>query len=232
VHAGGDLAKVKALLRSLRRKINPRYAWLSDSARRGIATVLDVGGEPRDSMLAATFLPNCRFTALNIVQSGPMAPGAEFIRCDLDRDRLAAVAGRRFDYVISSHTLEHLRDGIGLIKDLAELVADGGRLYLEWPSPRSRHFPLRGVGLHFEDDPTHVATIALEDAVRRVQASGLTILAAGPRRNRLRALLAPILFLRTALRFRRLVLYDFWDWTGYADMICAVRPGDRRADPP
>jgi len=221
---------MRAIFRSLRRRLNPRYAWLSDSARHGIATVLDVGGEPRDSVLAATFLPNCRFTALNIIRSGPAAPGAEFICSDLDHDRLAAVAGRRFDYVISSHTLEHLRDGVGLIGDLAALVADGGYLYLEWPSPRSRRFPIRGIGLHFEDDPTHIATIALDDAVRRVQAAGLTILAAGPRRNRLRALLAPILFARTSLRFRRLVLYDFWDWTGYADTICAVRLRDRRAD--
>jgi len=222
---------VTALLRALRRRLNPRYAWLTDTARRDIATVIDIGGEPRDSELAATFLPNCRFTTLNIVQSGPVAPDAEFIRCDLDHDRLAPVAGRHFDYVISSHTLEHLRDGVGLIEELAALVDEGGHLYLEWPSPRSRRFPIRGLGLHFEDDPTHVATIALDEAVRRLRAAGLTILAAGPRRNRLRALLAPILFVRTSFRFRRVVLYDFWDWTGYADMICAVRPGARRPGP-
>lgn len=207
----------------LLRRLNPRYGWLSDTARRRIATVLDVGGEGQDSFLAAAYLPGSRFTALNIAAPGSLAAGARFIRCDLDRDGLASLAGRRFDYVICSHTLEHLKTGSGLIDGLADLVAEGGCLYLEWPAERSQRFPFRGLGLNFYDDPTHVTSLTLRHAQERLEARGLTILTAGPRRNWLRAALAPLLFVKSVIRFRRLVLYDFWDWTGYADRVCAIR---------
>ncbi len=207
----------------LLRRLNPRYGWLSGAARRRIATVLDVGGEGQDSFLAAAYLPGSRFTALNIAAPGPLAVGAGFIRCDLDRDGLASLAGRRFDYVICSHTLEHLKTGASLIEGLADLVDEGGYLYLEWPAIRSQRFPLRGMGLNFHDDPTHVTSLSLDHVRQRLEAQGLTILAAGPRRNWLRVALAPLLFVKSVIRLHRVVLHDFWDWTGYADRVCAVK---------
>lgn len=214
-------------LTSLLQALNPRYEWLPVDARHRTLSVLDVGGEGRDGMLARRYLPRCRFTVLNIadvtsdVRYAPYI--SEFIHEDLNQNGLAALAGRTFDYVICSHTIEHLENGLAIVDGLAALVAEGGHLYLEWPSVRSQHFPIKGLGLNFHDDPTHVRSFGLEEVRERLEAQGLTILAAGPRRNRLRAALAPLLFLKTALRFRRIVLYDFWDWTGYADVIRAVR---------
>lgn len=208
----------------LKRRLNPRYSWLPTGARASIRTVLDIGGEGIDSFLAARYLPGVRFTAINIVLPGQLAPGAEFLHADLDQQGLAAVAGRRFDYVICSHTIEHLIRGTDLLEKMAALVDDGGYLYLEWPSLRSLQFPLRGFGLNFHDDPTHVNPLALETAVERLRGAGLSILAAGPRRNRLRRLLTPLLLVWTCLKHGRFVLYDFWDWTGYADCVCARRP--------
>ena len=212
----------------LKRQLNPRYNWLPSAARAEIGSILDIGGEGTDSFLAAQYLPRARFTAINIAVPESLAPGAVFIQADLDRDGLAAVEGDRFDYVICSHTLEHLGRGTDLLADIAARIAPGGYLYLEWPSLRALDFPLRGLGLNFYDDPTHVTPIGLEKALDRLRQSGLTILVAGPRRNRFRQILAPLLFVRSCWKHRRVVLYDFWDWTGYADRICAYRPKDIR----
>ncbi|OYQ37162.1 hypothetical protein CHU95_02105 [Niveispirillum lacus] len=212
------------MLTGLKRLLNPRYNWLPPAARASIHTVLDIGGTGIDSHLAARYLPRCRFTALNIIEPDSMAPGAEFLRTDLDREGLSTVQGRRFDYVICSHTIEHLVKGTDLLTEMAALVADGGYLYLEWPSERSQRFPLRGRGLNFHDDPTHVTLISLEKAVASLEMAGLFILSAGPRRNRWRQVLAPLLLPRSWVKHGRFVLYDFWDWTGYADHICARRP--------
>jgi hypothetical protein len=210
------------------RRLNPRYCWLPDDFRRRALTVIDVGGDARDGYLAKLYLPNCRFTAINIQD---LAAGSryarhleEFIHSDLDTDGLSGVAGRAFDYVICSHTIEHLKTGRDIIDGLAALVAEGGHLYLEWPSTRSRRFPVRGLGLNFHDDASHVSSFDLDEVRTQLGARGLTIIAAGPRRNWLRAVLAPLLVLKTAYRHRRVVLYDFWDWTGYADMVRAIRP--------
>lgn len=216
------------MLKPLLRRLNPRYCWLPPEMRRRAISVLDIGGEASDGTLAKRFLPLCRFSAINLRRLTADRRHAhnidESILSDLDVDGLTTVAGRRFDYVICSHTIEHLRNADSIIDGLAALVAEGGHLYLEWPSIRSRGFPIRGLGLNFHDDPTHVSSFELDAVRARLEKQGLVILAAGPRRNGLRAALAPVLFLRTVFRHRRPVLYDFWDWTGYADMIRAVRP--------
>ncbi len=209
----------------IKRQLNPRYSWLPPTTRASIRSILDIGGEGIDGFLAARYLPDARFTAVNIAVPKALAPGAKFLWADLDRQGLAAVLNGQFDYVICSHTLEHLARGADLLAEMATLVAPGGYLYIEWPSSRAQSFPVRGLGLNFYDDPTHITAISLTTATDQLRDAGLSILSAGPRRNRLRQALAPLLLVRSCWKHGRFVLYDFWDWTGYADSICAHRPG-------
>lgn len=211
------------MLMQVKRLLNPRYSWLAPAVRASIRTVLDIGGTEIDCQLAARYLPGCHYTAVNIIKPVATPPGVEFLQTDLDREGLSVLQGRRFDYVICSHTLEHLVRGKELLTEMGDLVGDGGYLYVEWPSERSQRFPLLGVGLNFHDDPTHVTSLSLQDAVTSLQESGFCILSAGPRRNRLRQWLAPLLLFHSWIKHGRFVLYDFWDWTGYADHVCAKR---------
>lgn len=215
------------LLTKLKKHLNPRYCWITPQIQSKIYTILDIGGEGIDSFLAARYLPEARFTALNISDPGTLAPGADFRHTDLDQHGLRIIQGCQFDYVICSHTLEHLASGLTRLTEIADLVAPGGYLYLEWPSKRSLKFPVKGLGLNFYDDPTHVSVIALDQAIRLLEVSGFSIRSAGARRNRMRQMLAPLLLLRSCRKHGRFVLYDFWDWTGYADYIIAQRPEPR-----
>lgn len=47
-----------------------------------------------------------------------------------------AVGGREFDYVIASHVIEHVPDMLGWLKEIAEVLRDGGILSLAIPDKR------------------------------------------------------------------------------------------------
>lgn len=72
--------------------------------------------------------------------------------------------GVRFDAAISAHFIEHIHDPASIVDWLAQHLIDGGRAYVEWPSPNSVDLPSRhelidaGIELiisRFDDDDTH-----------------------------------------------------------------------------
>jgi len=213
---------------SFRRALHPRYAALPRQWFRRPIRVLDAGAGPADGVLARTFLaPGSRFEGINIVSLAEGSPERAafdvYAVADLDESDLAFAPDGGYDYVVCSHTIEHLRDGLALVSRLAAKVAPGGRLYLEWPAPASERFPVRGLGLHFRDDASHIRTYTLAEVVAAVQRAGLEVEYAGPRRHWLRIALAPVLAAYHALRRRELKLYDLWDITGFALVVRARR---------
>jgi SAM-dependent methyltransferase len=180
-----------------------------------------------DARKAKRLFAQCWYEGVNIAELPPDSPGHGYDRyhlVDLDATDLAFLPDRSYDLVVSSHTIEHLKDGLGVVARLCTKVKAGGRLYLEWPSVESTSFPVRGLGLRFDDDPTHRQTYALDEVCRLVEGQGLRIERAGVRRQWLRVLLAPILIPYHSVRARRPVLYDLWDVTGFANSLCAIRP--------
>ena len=61
-----------------------------------------------------------------------------------------------FDYVVSSHNLEHCEEPIHTLKALCSVVKVGGSIFLSFPSIDSLNFPSRDGTLNFFDDPTHL----------------------------------------------------------------------------
>mgnify|MGYP003444570000 FL=1 len=82
-----------------------------------------------------------------------------------DWDENAPVFGSiRFDAAVSAHFIEHIREPESIVSWLNQHLVDGGRAYVEWPSPNSLDLPSRqalidvGVELiisRFDDDATH-----------------------------------------------------------------------------
>lgn len=216
------------LFTTFRRMLNPRYAGLPTTWFRRPLRVLDAGAGPADGLLARAFLaPGSRFEGVNIT---PLVDGSPeraafdaYTVADLDQSDLSFAPDSAYDYVVCSHTIEHLCDGLALVPRLAAKVAPGGRLYLEWPAPKSERFPVRGLGLHFRDDATHVRAYTLGAVLDALAGSGLTVEYAGPRRHWLRIALAPALATYHAIRRRELKLYDLWDTTGFALVVRARR---------
>ena len=225
----------------LSRLLNPRYASLPAAFLRQPARILDAGCGPREALIARRLFAGCWFEGIDIADPPPGSPERRafdrYHQVDLDQTDLSFVPDGGFDYVICSHTIEHLEDGIALVARLCAKVRPGGRLYLEWPSVESQAFPLRGFGLNFFDDGTHKQTFPLEAVATVVEENGLVIEYAGRRRELARMLLAPVLVAYHSLRARRLTLYDFWDIFGSCYVVRAMRPlatqvGPRLREPP
>ena len=212
-----------ALRDAFARALNPRYCWLAAAERRPGARILDVGAGSKDGRLAKAYWPGCWIEGVNI-EPPPLEGGFDaYHQIDLNLSSLDFLDAASFDYVVSSHLIEHLQDGLKAVDQLADRVKHGGLLDLEWPSPASQSFPIRGLGLNFYDDSTHVRTYRPDDVVDLLRDRGFEILQAGTRRHWARVLFAPLLALRRCLALRRLVLYDFWDLTGFCLVVRARR---------
>jgi SAM-dependent methyltransferase len=214
----------------LTRALNARYRGVPARFFTSPVRVVDAGGGPTDARKAKRLFAQCWYEGINIADlpaPGPHAHGYDrYHLLDLDATDLAFLPDRSFDLVVSSHTIEHLKDGLAVVERLCAKVKPGGRLYLEWPSVESTTCPVRGLGLRFDDDPSHRQTYALDDVRRIVERQGLRVERAGPRRQWLRVLLAPFLVPYHSIRLGRPVLYDLWDVTGFANSLHAIRPND------
>jgi SAM-dependent methyltransferase len=212
----------------LRRLLNPRYAGLPSAFFQHPVRILDAGVEPKGAMNARRLFTTCWFEGVNIADLPLDSPERRafdrYHLVDLDQTDLGFIPDGGFDYIICSHTIEHLHDGIGLVARLCTKVQPGGRLYLEWPSFESQTFPIRGFGLNFFDNPMHKQAFRLEAVASVVKESGLEISYAGRRRVIARMVLAPVLVAYHALRTRRLTLYDLWDILGSCYVVHAIKP--------
>jgi SAM-dependent methyltransferase len=67
----------------------------------------------------------------------------------------------RFDLVVASHVIEHLRNATELVAECVRVCRPGGHIYIETPSERSLWLPGMPFGhdqfqsTSFFDDPTH-----------------------------------------------------------------------------
>jgi SAM-dependent methyltransferase len=229
-------ATIQALIRHFRpeavliRQLNTRYAGLPRSFFDQPARILDAGGGPSDALKAKRLFAECWYEGINIAAlpatTVGMAGYDRYHLLDLDATDLSFLPQRSIDFVVSSHTIEHLEDGPATVERLCTKVRSGGRLYLEWPSIESVNFPIRGLGLRFDDDTTHRRTYGLDEMRAVVESQGLQVEFARRRRQWLRIVLAPILVVYRTLRNRRIVLYDLWDVTGFCYTLRASRPRD------
>lgn len=205
---------------TVRRLFNPRFSWIHPADAKPGARLLDVGAGAKDGWLAHLYWPGAVVEGVSL---GPAEGFDRYVQADLDQEGLSAFPPGAYDYVVSSHLIEHVKDGLRIVDEMAARVRPGGRIYVEWPSRASMTFPWRGVGLNFFDDETHRQTYNLSDVVGRLEAAGFEIQKAGYRRHLGRMILSPILALRTVIRERRILLYDLWDLTGFCYVVRGVR---------
>lgn len=126
----------------------------------------------------------------------PMRPDLQFYGVDLSRGEFAGryadwrVANldeglpqfqHPFDGFLASHLIEHLASPAALFSAMRRQARPGARVYLEWPHPRTQHFPkateLAAHGfvmqtLNFFDDGTHIATPSRAEILSQLDAAG------------------------------------------------------------
>jgi 2-polyprenyl-3-methyl-5-hydroxy-6-metoxy-1,4-benzoquinol methylase len=64
----------------------------------------------------------------------------------------------QFDYIISSHNIEHCYNRESVLRAMASSLKSGGVLYLSYPSKASINFPHRRGPLNYYDEKEHTET--------------------------------------------------------------------------
>jgi SAM-dependent methyltransferase len=193
--------------------------------------LLDIGAGNHSAALARRWFPACRYTGVDRDRDYHNDP-ADFEAMDaffeLDLTTLAfdALPDGAFDVILMAHVVEHLHNGDEVVRALCPKLKPGGMFYLEFPAPRSLHFPSMKGTLNFKDDLGHVRLWTTAEIETALRAGGLRIVKAGTRRDPLRALLTPLRVLVSLATGGFVAGGVFWDLLGFADMIVAERPAD------
>jgi SAM-dependent methyltransferase len=94
----------------------------------------------------------------------------DFQICNLDLQEIK-YENNFFDVVFLSHVLEHIHDENRFLRNITRPLKNGGRIYLEIPTPETLNYPSRALFLdqginvstmNFFDDRTHVKTYDLD----------------------------------------------------------------------
>lgn len=216
------------------KSFNPRFSALPNDVFQKISIkILDIGCGIRGARSAKKVAENIWYEGVDQISlNDDLIRDNQFDKywcIDLNKSGLDAIQNEFFDVVICSHVIEHLNDGPRVVEDLSSKVKLGGWIYLEWPSDNSKYFPIRGLGLNFYDDPTHVRTYSYADIARQLEDIGFEIIRAGFRRHALRMLFAPLLMIKNCIKlsFQQgkpvFKLYEFWDWTSFSYAIVAKK---------
>ncbi len=209
--------------------IPPRLAPFRRLRRRP-SDLLDVGCGNHSAVFAKRWYPRCRYTGVNRDNynndAADFAVMDRFLQLDLETSDLHELPDEAFDVVVCAHVLEHLEDGLAVLRRLCRKLRAGGGLYLEFPSARSLGLPSARGSLHFCDDPTHVRVYTVAEVCNLLLEESLVIRRAGRRRNWPHVALTPALAAGSLPRHGWVGGGCLWDVAGFADSVWAVKPGE------
>ena len=81
----------------------------------------------------------------------------------------------QFNYVISSHVIEHLKKPIDFLKGIKKILKSNGYLLLETPNFDSAAFRLFKNRFRLLNDPTHISLFTLDSLTRALRDNGFNI---------------------------------------------------------
>ncbi len=112
--------------------------------------------------------------------------------CNLDKECIK-YDDNYFNVVFISHVLEHINDETRFILDVNRVLKNGGKLYIEIPTPETINYPSRrlfidqGINVstvNFFDDNSHLKTYDAEELKRLLHSNGFRILEYGVIENK------------------------------------------------
>ena len=120
--------------------------------------------------------------------------------------------------IILNHIIEHTQQGLKLIKICGKYLANGGLIYIEWPSTRSIYLPsLRGT-LNFFDDKTHIRLYSIHEVINVLIGGEISVIKAGKRCNIYSIMLMIPRLIQSTLTSKS-PAGAFWDILGFADFV-------------
>ena len=204
-----------------------RCPWLDTRARFVASvpaggTLLDLGSSDGETLNhIAELRPDLRLLAVDVAGVPEQYPaGCQFQRADLEKDPLRW-ADASVDAITCMHLVEHLRQHVLLLKEVARLLKPGASVYFETPHPKSLTLPsLRGATpdtftLNFWDDPTHVELVPTASLAEALRSHGLESVASGISRNWIFAAAYPLFRFLPASRRKFTARVHWIGWSAY-----------------
>jgi SAM-dependent methyltransferase len=191
--------------------------------------LLDIGAGNHSATKTHEWFPACRYSGVDRDRKynnddADFAAMEAFFELDLTTLAFGGIPDGAFDVILMAHVVEHLRNGDEVVRALCPKLKPGGIFYLEFPAPRSVHFPSKRGTLNFYDDDGHVRLYSTTELIAVLAGCGLRIVRAGTRRDLVRALLTPVLAVRARLLHGYVPGGVFWDLLGFADVVVAEKP--------
>jgi ubiquinone/menaquinone biosynthesis C-methylase UbiE len=189
--------------------------------------VLDVGCGNHSPATTKLWWPHCEYSGLDRSFEGYSAADLGALdhayRIDCSSESLSVLPDASFDVIIVSHVLEHLANGLEILKQLATKLTPGGYIYVESPSARSLELPSMPGCLNFYDDATHLRVYELSEISNVLLENRVRVVRSGARRDAAQILsLLPVLAWKS-LRHRPWQGSDFWDLVGFANFLLGRR---------
>ncbi len=208
-----------------------RFDILSTVLGRPGVRVLDVGCGNHSARQFKSYFHHIRYFGLDRedynIDDRDTGLMEKYYRVDIERDDLSAIPDRSFDVIVLNHVIEHLQKGEQVVERLLNKLADGGYMYIEFPSEHSVRLPHMKGTLNFYDDETHVRLYKLGDLKGLLLKNNMKIIKAGIRSSLKGILLTPLNVLHALIKYRHVEGGDVWDITGFASFILAQKAGAR-----
>lgn len=216
---------IQSLARTLIRRqkflIPPQFRFLPRELRATEIKLLDVGCGNHSPTIARDWLPQVRYYGLDRViynnDEADLGSMEKMYEIDIQTDSLEEIPNEFFDLIVFNHVIEHVRNGLEILQQLAAKLKPGGKIYVEFPGVRSLALPSIPNTLQFCDDPTHVRVYSVQEVANTLLAHNIQILKAGTRRVWLRIILLPITLPITYLKGNPAVA--LWDLLGFGEYV-------------
>ena len=213
----------------LRARMPSRFRRFYAEYRHKPCRLLDVGCGNHSATKTMKWFPQCEYHGVDkgIHENDDVdfAAMASFHDIDLIEapEKLDAIPDDSFDVVLMCHVIEHLPNGIQVLRKVAGKVVEGGKIYLEFPSVKSLGLPNMHRTLNFCDDLSHVRLYGLGEVANELLTDGFRIIRGGARRDWRRMVLLPVMLACDMAEYGRITGGSFWDWTGCVDYIYAEK---------
>lgn len=191
--------------------------------------LLDVGCGNNSPTLFKKWFSNVRYFGVDKLiynnSKKDLALMEKFFQLDLTKLKLDDIEDNFFDVIFMSHVIEHLPNGLEVLKRLMKKLKKNGAIYIEFPSTNSLSFPSARGTLHFCDDDTHVKLYDLKDISNVLLENNFKIIKAGKARDFFRIILFFLSFplqIISLIKHKKLtVRHGLWDTFGFSHFIYA-----------
>jgi 2-polyprenyl-3-methyl-5-hydroxy-6-metoxy-1,4-benzoquinol methylase len=189
--------------------------------------ILDVGCGNHSPRITKKWFPQWNYYGIDredyLTDAQDKANMTHYYELDLSKDSLDAIPESYFDVVVMAHIVEHLSNGLDVIKQLTSKIKKGGKIYIECPSERSLALPSMYGTLNFCDDPTHIRVYSVIELANFLLANNFRIIRAGTRRDKVLIMTFPFRLGLKLLVNRKIGGGDFWDVLGFASFVYAKK---------